>query len=92
MRRGLASAATVAVLLAIGTTAPAFAKRGGGHGHGSTASDFPGSTVSSTGLPGGFSLGNKHGWNGGTTPPGWTNHGKKTGWGSGTMPPGLSGR
>jgi hypothetical protein len=43
-------------------------------------------------MPAGFTHGQKHGWNGGTTPPGWTGHGNKTGWGTGSMPPGLSGR
>jgi hypothetical protein len=85
-KRYVAIAVAAALVVAAGMTAPAFARRGGGSANASAHAGF-----SSTGLPPGFTHGQKHGWNGGTTPPGWTGHGKKTGWGTGTMPPGLSG-
>ena len=70
------------VVAAIGftaaVTAPASAKNGGGH-----------NGFDSSGLPRGFTQGQKHGWNGAGTPPGWS-HGKKHGWNGGTMPPGFS--
>ena len=84
MARGIAAAALLAsVVIGVGLTAPAFAKHGnaGGHGRGDGAS-FSG------GYPSGFTMGQRSGWNGGSTPPGWS-HGNKTGWGGRGMPPGL---
>src|SRR5947208_3755372 len=86
MARGITAAALIAsVVIGIGLTAPAFAKHGngngGGHGGGGGAS-FSG------GYPSGFTMGQRSGWNGGSTPPGWS-HGNKTGWRGRGMPPGL---
>src|SRR5260370_41157524 len=80
-----AAALIGSVVIGIGLTAPAFAKHGngngGGHGGGGGAS-FSG------GYPSGFTMGQRSGWNGGSTPPGWS-HGNKTGWRGRGMPPGL---
>src|SRR5207248_5721670 len=85
MVRGITAAALIAsVVIGIGLTAPAFAKHGngngGGHGRGCSAS-FSG------GYPSGFTMGQRSGWNGGSTPPG-SSHGNKTGWGGRGTPPG----
>lgn len=77
--RKLFLAATVATAVGLVATpiGPVFARGGGPTG---------GPGVS--GFPGGFSQGNKTGWNGANMPPGWTK-GNKKGWGTATMPPGL---
>ena len=91
--RFAAVALSALVALAVGTTAPAFARGGAGgsggmHGQATNVATSPHS-VHGTTLPAGFSHGQRHGWGTASTPPGWS-HGKKKGWGSGTRPPGLS--
>jgi len=84
----MAAVLVAAIGFTLASTAPVFAKghagAGGGTGMGMA-------NVTASGLPGGFSHGNKHGWHGASTPPGWS-HGKKKGWGTGTRPPGLASR
>jgi hypothetical protein len=87
MAKSVAGAVLLAALvIGVGMTAPAFAARGGGGGHGGGGASS--SSSSSTGLPSGFSHGQKRGWSGGSYPPGWS-HGQKKGWGGNGMPPGL---
>ncbi len=87
MAKGVAGAALIAALVfAVGMTAPAFA-RGGGGGYSNDAGSY-GYSGGYSGYPSGFSHGQKHGWSGGSYPPGWS-HGQKKGWAGRGMPPGL---
>ena len=65
--------------------------RGAGHGGGSSHGGGIGrnSGAGQTGMPAGFSHGEKKGWKGESTPPGWS-HGEKKGWQGAKLPPGLA--
>jgi hypothetical protein len=92
MTKGVAGAALIAALVvAVGMTAPAFARGGGGgYGGGGYISDAGsyGNSGGYSGYPSGFNRGQRHGGSGGSYPPGWS-HGQKRGWGGNGMPPGL---
>lgn len=81
INRLLAASLVAAMTLGAGMAGSAFAKNdgGGSGGHGGFVN----------GMPPGFTHGNKHGWNGGSTPPGWS-HGKRKGWNGGATPPGFN--
>ena len=82
----LAVVTAIILVLSVMVSAPAFARGGGGMGHG-----FAGAPVWQGSNPPGFSREMKTGWNGAGVPPGW-NKGKKTGWKGQGVPPGLYGR
>ena len=74
MTKGVAGATLIAALfVAVGMTAPAFARGGGGYGgdgYGNGAGSYGGYSGGYSGYPSGFSHGQRHGWSGGSYPPG----------------------
>lgn len=90
---------TGSIGIALAASPSAFARGPGGgpgFGAGGPGVGAHGPGFGPSGLPPGFSEGNKTGWNGGSTPPGW-DKGKKKGWDctlgtTGCVPPGLQHR